>query len=523
LDYTFQDLGDHYLKGLVGFNQEWGDYNFIRTQAFGLITPQITNLNATTGSQQTFGGKEAVSLRGVFYRLEYNYKEKYLFEANGRYDGSSRFPTDDRFGFFPSFSAGWRISQEDFMAGTEGWLDNLKLRVSYGTLGNQQILECETCTAQVYYPAIPTLGSGTSPYLFTGGARAPYVSPAGLVSPSLTWESVTTKNLGLDFSFMNNKLDVSADIYSRDTKDMLTGVDYPDILGVAGPDANAADLRTTGWEISASYRNRINKDWNFGVTLALSDSKSEITKYDNPTGSLNERYVGQVIGERWGFVTEGIFQTQAEVDAAPDQSDIGNNWRAGDIRYADLNGDGVISRGGGTLDDPGDLQIIAYEAPRHNFGINTNVGYKAFSLNFFFQGVMKYQYWPPNGNWVAFYPFNAGHVENYYLTDTWSEDNPDAYFPAPHISTNTKQNVQPQSRYVQNGAYIRLKNLTLNYQMPRDLISKAGLTDASIYFAGSNLFEFTSMRRPLDPEVRPTLTQEYYKQRSYSLGVRITL
>ena len=519
-DYTYDKLDDHYIKGLVGFNQEWGNYNFIRSRAFGLITPQITNLNATTGNQETYGGKEAVSLRGVFYRFEYNYKEKYLFEANGRYDGSSRFPTDDRFGFFPSFSVGWRVSQEDFMAGTAGWLNNLKLRASYGTLGNQQILNG---SSQVYYPAIPTLGSGTSPYLFTGGARAPFVGAAGLVSPTLTWESVTTKNLGLDFSVMNNRLDVSMDIYTRDTRDMLTGVSYPDILGTAGPDANAADLRTRGWEISATYRNRVNKDWNYGVTLALSDSQSEITKYDNPTGSLNERYVGQVIGERWGFVTEGIFQTQAEVDAAPDQSDIGNNWRAGDIRYADLNGDGVITRGGGTLDDPGDLQIIAYEVPRYNFGINSNVGYKSFNLNFFFQGVMRYQYWPPNNNWVAFYPFNAGHVEKYYVTDTWSPENPDAYFPAPHISTNTKQNVQPQSRYVQDGSYIRLKNLTLNYSMPSHLMETIGFTNASIYVSGANVFEFTNMRKPLDPEVRPTLTQEYYKQRSYAVGIRFTL
>lgn len=519
-DYTFDKLTDHYFKALVGFNQEWGSYNFIRSRAFGLITPQITNLNATTGNQETYGGIEDVALRGVFYRFEYNYKEKYLFEANGRYDGSSRFPKDDRFGFFPSFSVGWRISQEDFMSGTSGWLDNLKLRASYGTLGNQQILNG---SSQVYYPAIPTLGSGTSPYLFTGGARAPFVSAAGLVSPTLTWESVTTKNLGLDFSVMNNKLDVSFDVYTRDTKDMLTGVSYPDILGTPGPDANAADLRTTGWEISAMFRDRINKDWTYGVTLALSDSQSKITKYDNPTGSLDERYVGQVIGERWGFVTEGIFQTQAEVDGAPDQSDLGNNWRAGDIRYADLNGDGVISRGSGTLDDPGDLQIIAIEAPRYNFGINSNVGYKSFSLNFFFQGVMKYQYWPPNGNWVAFYPFNAGHVENYYVTDTWSEDNPDAYFPAPHISTNTKQNVQPQSRYVQDGSFIRLKNLTLNYNVPSDVMNRIGFTNASVYFSGANLFEFTNMRKPLDPEVRPTLTQEYYKQRSYALGIRFTL
>ena len=515
-DYEFTENSDHYFQAIAGFNQEWGKYSFIRARAFGLITPQITDLNATTGNQETYGGKADVSLRGAFYRFKYNFREKYLLEANGRYDGTSRFPTDDRFGFFPSFSAAWRVSQEDFMAGTSGWLDQLKIRASIGTLGNQLL-------GTNYYPAIPTLGSSTSPYLFSGGQRAPFVSAAGLVSPTLTWESVTSRNLGIDFTVLNNKFDVSFDIYTRDTKDMLTGVSYPDILGTPGPDANAADLRTTGWELSATYRNRVNADLDYGVTLALADSRSEITKYDNPTNSINEYYVGQTIGDRWGFVTQGIFQTQAEVDGAADQSQIGANWRAGDIRYADLNGDGVISRGNGTLDDPGDLQVIATEAPRYNFGINSNVGYKAFRLNFFFQGVMRYQYWPPNGNWVAFYPFNAGHVENYYITDTWSPENPDAYFPAPHISTNTKQNVQPQSRYVQDGAYIRLKNLTLNYSMPRDLINRAGISDASIYFAGSNLFEFTNMRRPLDPEVRPTLTQEYYKQRNYSVGVRITI
>ena len=256
--------------------------------------------------------------------------------------------------------------------------------------------------------------------------------------------------------------------------------------------------------------------------MALADSKAKITKYDNPTGSLSERYVGQVIGERWGYVTEGIFQTDDEVTKHADQSQIGNNWRPGDIKYKDLDGDGIISQGDGTLENPGDRQIIAYEAPRGNFGITGNVGYKGFSLTMFFQGVLKYDYWPPNGNWVAFYPFNAGHVENYYLTDTWSEDNRDAYFPAPHISTNTKQNVQPQTRYVQDASYIRLKNLTLNYDIPTDMLSKIGVSNASVYVSGMNLFEFTNMRKPLDPEVRPTLTQEYYKQRIFSLGARIT-
>ncbi|HKZ38710.1 MAG TPA: TonB-dependent receptor [Chryseolinea sp.] len=529
-DYTIDDkTNGHFFKAMVGFNQEWGRFQFIRAQAYGLINPAIPDIKATTGSQETYGAKEHTALRGAFYRLNYIFKDRYLLEANGRYDGTSRFPKDDRFGFFPSFSIGWRISNESFMAGTNNWLDNLKLRASYGELGNQLLFEPTVPPTPIYYPYIPTMASGNSPYMMSSGTRSPYVSAAGLVSPTLTWETVATTNFGLDFSMLGNKLDVSFDVYSRDTKDMLTEAVYPSILGTDAPKQNAADLRTKGWELAATWQSRINENWNYSITLALSDNKSEITKYDNPTGALpnptdvnTEYYVGQTIGERWGFVTEGIFQSEAEIAEAANQSQLGANWRPGDIRYADLNGDGVISRGDNTLANPGDQKIIAIEAPRGNFGISGNIGWKNFSLNIFFQGVLKHDFWPPNDNWVAFYPFNAGHVENYYITDTWSEANRDAYFPAPHISTNTKQNVQPQSRYVQNGAYIRLKNLTLAYNLPTKVIDKVGMTNAQIYFAGMNMWETTKMRKPLDPEVRPTLTQEYYKQRSYSLGVRIS-
>jgi hypothetical protein len=326
---------------------------------------------------------------------------------------------------------------------------------------------------------------------------------------------------------LNNRLDVSFDVYTRDTKGMLTNVELPAILGTNAPRENSADLRTQGWELSAVWQNRINSNWSYDVTLALSDNISRITKYDNPTGALNEYYEGQVVGdgggERWGFETVGIFQSEDEIASAADQSPLGANWRPGDIRYADLNGDGVINRGDNTLENPGDQRIIAYENPRYNFGVNSNLRWKNLSLNVFFQGIMKYDYWPPNGNWVAFYPFNAGHVENYYLTDSWSETNRDAYFPAPHISTNTKQNIQPQTRFVQDAAYVRLRNLTLNYDLPQSLAGKVGLQNAQVYFSGFNLWEYTRMRRPLDPEVRPTLTQEYYKQRRYSVGVRISL
>ncbi len=519
-DYTIDNSNGHFFKAMVGFNQEWGRFQYIRSQAYGLITPSIPDINATTGNQEAYGGKQHTALRGAFYRVNYIFDDRYLLEANGRYDGTSRFPTDDRFGFFPSFSVGWRISNEGFMSNTSNWLDNLKLRASYGQLGNQLLFDNND--NPIYYPYIPTMGTGASPYMMTSGARTPYVSAAGLVSPTLTWETVISQNIGLDFTMFNNRLDVSFDVYTRDTKDMLTDVEYPDILGTDAPKQNAADLQTRGWELAATWKNRISTDLNYSVTLALSDNIAEITKYDNPTGALSEYYEGQIIGERWGFVTQGIFQSEAEVAEAADQSQLGANWRPGDIRYADLNGDGVISRGDNTLANPGDQKIIAYEAPRYNFGVNGNVNWKSFSLNLFFQGVMKYDYWPPNGNWVAFYPYNAGHVEKYYLTDTWSETNRDAYFAAPHISTNTKQNIEPQSRYVQNGAYIRLKNLTVAYNLPNNIGSKIGLANAQIYLSGMNVFELTKMRKPLDPEVRPTLTQEYYKQRTYALGFRVS-
>ncbi|VAW17982.1 Outer membrane TonB-dependent transporter, utilization system for glycans and polysaccharides (PUL), SusC family [hydrothermal vent metagenome] len=513
-EYTLEQFAGHYLKAMVGFNQEWGRNTYIRAQANTLITPLITDLNATTGTQQTWGGKSHAFLRGVFYRLNYIYKDKYLLEANGRYDGTSRFPKDSRFGFFPSFSVGWRISNENFMGATRGWLDNLKLRASYGALGNQLL-------GSNYYPYIPTMGSGVSNYMMSSAGRIPYVSAAGLVSPSLTWETVATQNLGLDITLLGQKLDISADIYTRDTKNMLMKVEYPDLLGTSAPDANAADLRTKGWELSVTWRDKISQDWQYGLNLALSDNQAEITKYDNPTGALSAYYVGQKIGEIWGYVTEGIFQTNDEVASHADQSQLGFNWREGDIKYADLNNDGKINAGNRTLADPGDRKVIGNAAPRYSFGINSDVSYKNWTLNLFFQGLFR-DYLPYNSNWVEFYPYQSGIVQKYYLTETWSEDNRDAYFAAPSLATSDKKNIQPQSRYVQNAAYVRLKNLTLNYNLPQGLVSKAGLSRVQVYLSGMNLWEYTKMHKPLDPESVFTLEQEYYLQRIYTLGAKIT-
>jgi hypothetical protein len=317
-------------------------------------------------------------------------------------------------------------------------------------------------------------------------------------------------------------LDASFDVFTRDTKDMLMDVTYPVILGTTAPKENAADLRTKGWELSLTWRDRIKKDWNYDFTLALSDWTSQITKFNNPTGAINNFYVGQQLGEIWGFETVGIFQTADDVLKAPKQNNIGANWRAGDIQYADLNGDGVISLGNNTLANPGDRKIIGNRTPRYTFGINGSVGYKNFRLSTFFQGIGKSDYWPSSDNWNWFFPFNAGHVERYYITDTWREDNRDAYFPAAHISTNDKKNVQVQSRYLQNAAYIRLKNITLSYDLPLDLLKKVGMGRAQIFTTGMNLWEFTKMRKPLDPETIQTGAIEYPMQRIFTLGANIS-
>ncbi|HUX56170.1 MAG TPA: TonB-dependent receptor [Bacteroidales bacterium] len=512
-EYTFDQFNDHHSKVMFGYNQELAQNQQIAARARSLLTPSVPDLNATVGTQNATGGKSHVALRGVFFRMNYDYKEKYLVELNGRYDGSSRFPQEDRYGFFPSASLGWRISNESFLDGTRGWLDNLKIRASYGELGNQML-------GGDYYPYIPTMRGQMSPFIMSSGQIA-VVRPAGLVSPTLTWERVVAQNIGLDLTLFSGRFDASFDAYTRDTKDMLMNVVYPPMLGTAGPKANAADLRTSGWELSLSWKDNIGADWGYQFTLGISDNKSKITKYDNPSGALSENYVGKDLGEIWGYETEGIFQSESEITQHADQTAIGPNWRPGDMAYKDLNGDGKINAGNNTLSDPGDRKVIGNNTPRYSFGLNPDLKYKNWTLNIFFQGLFR-DYLPQPGNWVSFYPYASGEIQNYFLTESWSEDNRDAYFGAPMVTSNGDyKNITPQSRYVQNAAYIRLKSLTLNYSIPTILLNKVGISMLNVYFSGLNLWEFTKMHIPLDPEQTTTLTQEYYFQRIYSLGLRV--
>ena len=519
-DYSFPFLPKkHALNLLAGYNQEAANFRYTGARARGLITPLIPNIGATIGTQETFGAEEHFSLRGVFYRLGYNFNERYLLEFNGRYDGSSRFPKETRFGFFPSVSAGWRISEESFMKDVS-WISNLKLRASYGTLGNQTLRDGGV---EQYYPYIATFGAGRAPYQF-GSGMIPFVAAPGLVSPGLTWETVVSQNIGLDFSLLNNRLDASFDLYARDTKNMLMNVAYPDLLGTNAPKENAADLRTKGWEASVTWKDSKGKNFSYDVTLALADATATITKFTNPTGAINNTFrVGQKLGEIWGFETVGIFQTADEVSSAANQSRLGNNWRAGDIQYADLNGDKIISYGANTVGDPGDRKIIGNSTPRYTFGLNSSVRWKNFHANVFFQGIGSQDFWPSDGNWTWFFPFNAGHVERYYLTDTWTEENRDAYFPAAHVSTNDGKNKIQQSRYLQNAGYIRLKNLRFGYDLPNAVSKKIAMNNVQVFVVGANLWEFTTLRKPLDPEAIQSGAIEYPMQRLFTFGINLSL
>ncbi len=516
-EYELDNDGDHYVKAMIGFNQEWSLYKSHSSRGYNLITPEIPAVALTLGQQQIGGVKNQLALRGAFYRLNYIYKDKYLVEFNGRYDGTSRFPENDRFGFFPSISAGWRISNESFMDGTSQWLDNLKIRGSYGELGNQ--LTTDQNGSPTYYPYISSMSVGLANFVMDN-SRIQVVNAPNLVSPSLTWETVATTNFGVDATLFNQHLDASFDWYTRSTKDMLMDVTYPHILGTEAPDINAADLKTNGWELSLTWRDKLSGDFSYDVRLSLWDSQSEITRYDNPTGSLDEYYVGQSIGEIWGYETSGFFQSEEEVASSPDQSYLGNNWAPGDIRYTDLDGDEAINRGENRLEDHGDLKVIGNTTPRYSYGITLNTNYKNWSLGLFFQGIGKKDYYPDINTNGWFWPFDVNaNYQKHHITESWTEDNRNSYFYRP--TDDAQKNKAPQTHFLQNASYIRLKNISLSYTVPHEIIQKVGLTQGVVYISGQNLWEYSKIHRPLDPEAINSSQILYPFQRTFSVGVNL--
>lgn len=506
------DDNAHNFKVMGGYNQEYKHNKYFWAGRKELIDDSNPAMNLATGEKNLGYSETHWSINGFFARLNYNYKQRYLIELNGRYDGSSKFAKDDRYAFFPSVSVAWRMSEEAFFSPAKTWIDDLKIRASWGSLGNQVVDELGN------FPYLPSYGVNTSYSYLLGGSRPVAVSPSGLVSGSFTWETVNQTDFGFDAILLNNRLSASFDWYRRDTKDMLTaGQSLPAVLGTSVPVENAANLKTVGWELSLGWNDRLASGLTYWVKGVLSDYQGEITKFANETGTISNYYVGRKINEIWGYRSEGLFQSAEEVANHADQSYLyGGTWAAGDVKYTDLNNDGKIDIGNNTLENPGDRTIIGNSTPRYSYGLTAGFQFKNFDFEMFWQGIAKRDYaaggssfWGFTSEWDT--PLKSA-------LDYWTTDNTDAYFPRPNW--NNGGNRQTSDRYLQNAAYLRLKNITLGYTIPQILLRKAGISRLRIYLQGENLLTFTPLIDSFDPETINNMT--YPISKKVAVGLNLT-
>ncbi|MEO5593357.1 MAG: TonB-dependent receptor [Chitinophagaceae bacterium] len=509
-------LGEnHYVKVLAGYNYEQSTYKQLKTLRNGLIYPDAQDINLALGqSIVTTGGYEKWAILGGFYRVNYSFKDKYLIEADGRYDGSSKFPSDQRYGFFPSVSAGWRVSKEAFWKVSPNLISDFKIRGSYGSLGNGNI------NSYQFQELFAISQSGR----VLNGVRPQRTTQPNVIPDGLTWETSTTANLGMDLSMLSNRLILTGDIYQRKTKNMFTvGPTLPAVFGTDVPKGNYADLTTKGFELALTWNDKFNvgsKPFTYNVQLSLADNTATITKYNNPNkkiANINnvntpDYYVGQKVGEIWGFVTEGFF-TKDNIGEASKQklykATNGGNWAVGDIKFMDINKDGNIDIGDNTVNKPGDKKIIGNLSPRYTYGINLGAGWNNFFFSVFFQGVAKQDWWPgaeADYFWGQYNrPYNNALTSQ--LGKIWSEDNPNAYFPKlrGYVAQNGQGELaQIQTKYLQSVAYIRMKNIQLGYNLPLSLIRKVKMNNARVYISGENLWTNSPLYKinghNLDPE-----------------------
>jgi TonB-linked SusC/RagA family outer membrane protein len=488
---------DHYVKILAGYNYEQSTYERLEAVRNGLIFEDATDINLALGqSINTSGGYEQWAILGGFYRLNYAFKDRYLVEVNGRYDGSSKFPDNQRYAFFPSFSAGWRLSKEPFWKVNPNAITDVKIRASYGSLGNGNIKS---------YAFMEKFDIKQSDRVLNG-VRPQQSSQPGVIPDGLTWETSTTKNLGLDIAFLNNRLNFSGDAYIRKTTDMFTvGMTLPAIFGTGVPKGNYADLETKGWEASITWNDKFGmgaKPFNYSVRLSLADYTAKILKYNNPEQRLTDYYTGQTVGEIWGFVTDGYYTSAEDIANSPTQvlyksSNTGKSL-PGDIKFADINGDGVINNGDNTVGNPGDRKVIGNSTPRYTYGISLGGDWNGFFFSAFFQGVAKMDWYPGSENGTFWGQYNRPYnkVPKSQLGNIWSPENPDAYFPRyrGYIAQNNSATLrQEQTKYLQNVAYIRLKNLQLGYNVPQTFIKKADLSNIRIFLSGENLWSYSPL------------------------------
>lgn len=548
-DYSFSVAEKNNIKAMLGFQAEDFKDRYLNANRNDMLVEDLPVLDLTTSTESygLGGAYQRWRTTGFFGRVNYDFDSKYLLEANLRYDGTSRFRAASRWVWSPSVSAGWNIDRENFWKTIGQYVEQFKLRASYGQLANQN--------TSSWYPTYRTLGvyNQGSNWLVNGLKPNTAWFPT-LIADNLTWEKIRTVNLGLDFSAFNYRLTGSFDYFWRTNKDMVGPArTYPAVLGASAPKENNLSMRTYGWELTIGWRDHIG-DFNYSAKLNLSDDQTKITSYPNPELYIHKgnyepgsNYIaGHVVGNYYGLTTIGIAQTQAEMDAhlatLPNggQDAIGDNWQAGDIMYADVNGDGKITRGN-SLNDLGDLKVIGNNQPRYRFGINLFAQWKGIDVTVFFQGVGKRDYYfNPNGGQgtgekgAVFWGVGGNRWESLFLKDHldyWRDDssllgeNKDAYYARP-LFGNTKNRIF-QTRYMQDASYMRLKNLQVGYTIPKHITQKFHVDNLRVYFSAENLCTWTKMSKVIDPESLEVSSMKsgssYPIAKTFSFGLTLDL
>ena len=548
------NIGKSNFKFLLGYNYERQTYKETYAYNDGLLSPNVDNLNLALGldNKSITGDYSQWRTAGAFFRVNYNYDERYLLEINGRYDGSSKFPARQRWAFFPSISAGWRLSEEPWFNIDKSIVSNIKLRGSYGSLGNSNV--------GVYaYDETFDFSTGT----IINGQKVRYTSAPSPIPDSLTWETAQTLDGGLDLSFYGGRLTFTGDIYKRRTLNMYTvGPTLPDVFGASSPKGNYAEMTTRGFEIAVGWEDTATlagKPFKYGVHATLADYYSIIDKYNNALKALGDNayntsyYEGMRIGDIWGYVCNGLYQTQAEIDAdeaaaaAAGQAHYNSRMQQtesytlypGDMRFEDLNGNGYIDRGANTADDPGDRKIIGNSEPRYIYSFGFDVEWSGIYASAFFQGVGKQDWYPDNESSTFWGMYNRPYnqMPSWHLNNYWTEDNPDAYLPryTGYFAPFYKGRVNANTRYLQDASYIRLKSVQIGYNIPEKITRRAGLQKVSVFVAGENLWSWSPVyRHTRDIDVTANIygndstlstTGDGYNfptMKSVSLGLKVT-
>lgn len=541
-----RSVKNHNFKILAGYNQEWEKNIWTEMTAVGLTNPDKPSFATSTGisSDGSFiapvitdsWGEYAII--GSFLRINYDYKGKYLIELNGRYDGSSKFPSGNRFGFFPSASIGWNITKENFMKSIKV-LDILKLRASYGSIGNQNIGN------YTYYSTV-TQDQGYNTdinwYDVNSGMYPNTIKDApNLIRSNFTWETVTTVDIGLDFEMFENRLYGTFDLYRRTTSGMLTpGLQLPAVIGASSPTQNSATAVTDGWELTIGYKGK-SKDFSYGISFNIFDSMARITKFNNPSKLFDNYYEGQVIGEIWGYVTDGFYTADDFIDPTNPSAGLkpgvvsfkgNNNIMPGDIKYKQIDNaernpnfvEGEISGGNDSALNPGDRKIIGYDVDRYCFGVNGNFSYKGINLSFILQGVGHHDVWLPNT-----FPLQSAGLRsdqlNYWRpvnagAGNYEASNPDAEFPRIY-GTGNSMNYNIQTKYLANAAYLRVKNISLSYSIPDTILEKIRIRSLKVFASFENPFTITSLPKGYDPE-NVSLGNIYQVFKTYSFGINLS-